>query len=294
MMSGTGIIGLHEKYPERVLDVGIAEGHAVTCAAGLAAEGSKPFVAIYSTFLQRALDHIIHDVAIQKLPVRFALDRAGLVGVDGPTHHGCFDLTYLRMIPNMVVMVPADGSELRLMTQFAYEHDGPIAMRYPRGKTAIWDENAAAPIQLGKGKVIQEGSDIALFAVGVMVETAIAIAEILEEQGLDVAVINARFVKPLDEELLQKFAKSCQLIVTLEENVIAGGFGSAVLESLQQSGTVAPVQTIGLPDRYISQGSPEQQREEAGLSVTKIVGSITGRLREIQLKSNKFRNVMAS
>jgi 1-deoxy-D-xylulose-5-phosphate synthase len=167
------------------------------------------------------------------------------------------------------------------MTQFAYEHDGPIAMRYPRGNTAIWDENASEPIQLGKGKVIQEGSDVALFAVGVMVETAIAVAEILEEQGLSVAVINARFVKPLDEELLQQFAKSCQLIVTLEENVIAGGFGSAVLESLQQSGTVVPVQTIGLPDRYISQGSPEQQREEAGLSVTKIVGSITGRLKEL-------------
>ena len=287
MMSGTGIIGLHEKYPERVLDVGIAEGHAVTCAAGLAAEGSKPFVAIYSTFLQRALDHIIHDVAIQKLPVRFALDRAGLVGVDGPTHHGCFDLTYLRMIPNMVVMVPADGSELRLMTQFAYEHDGPIAMRYPRGNTTAWDESATEPIQLGKGMVLQDGSDVAIFAVGVLVETAIAVAEILKEQGLRVAVINARFVKPLDEKLLQKFAKSCQLIVTLEENVIAGGFGSAVLESLQQSGTVVPVQTIGLPDRYISQGSPEQQREDAGLSVTKIVGSITGRLKELTPRIQK-------
>ena len=198
------------------------------------------------------------------------------------------------MIPNMVVMVPANGSELRLMTQFAYEHDGPIAMRYPRGNTSIWDENATEPIQLGKGKVLQEGSDVALFAVGIMVETAIAVAEILKEQGINTAVINARFVKPLDEELLQKFAKHCQLIVTLEENVIAGGFGSAALESLQQSGTVVPVQTVGLPDRYISQGSPEQQREEAGLSVTKIVGSITGHLRKLQVKTNKFENLKAS
>ena len=173
------------------------------------------------------------------------------------------------------------------MTQFAYEHDGPIAMRYPRGNTTAWDESATEPIQLGKGMVLQDGSDVAIFAVGVLVETAIAVAEILREQGLDVAVINARFVKPLDEELLQQFAKSCQLIVTLEENVIAGGFGSAVLESLQQSGTVVPVQTIGLPDRYISQGSPEQQREDAGLSVTKIVGSITGRLKELMPRIQK-------
>ena len=167
------------------------------------------------------------------------------------------------------------------MTQFAYEHDGPIAIRYPRGNTTTWDESSMEPIQLGKGMVLQDASDVAIFAVGIMVETAIAVAEILKEQGLDVAVINARFVKPLDEELLQKFAKRCQLIVTLEENVIAGGFGSAVLESLQQSGTIVPVQIIGLPDRYISQGSPEQQREDAGLSVTKIVGSITGRLKEL-------------
>ena len=180
------------------------------------------------------------------------------------------------------------------MTQFAYEHDGPIAMRYPRGNTTAWDESATEPIQLGKGMVLQEGSDVAIFAVGVLVETAIAVAEILKEQGLSVAVINARFVKPLDQKLLQQFAKRCQLIVTLEENVIAGGFGSAVLESLQQSETLVPVQTIGLPDRYISQGSPEQQREDAGLSVTKIVGSITAHLKEIQLKLNKFKKVKAS
>ena len=160
-------------------------------------------------------------------------------------------------------------------------------MRYPRGNTTAWDESATEPIQLGKGMVLQEGSDVAIFAVGVMIETAIAVAEILKEQGLAVAVINARFVKPLDEELLQQFAERCQLILTLEENVIAGGFGSAVLEFLQQSETVVPVQTIGLPDRYISQGSPEQQREGAGLSVTKIVGSIIGRLKELTPRIQK-------
>ena len=285
MMSGTGIIGLHEKYPDRVLDVGIAEGHAVTCAAGLAATGSKPFVAIYSTFLQRALDHIIHDVAIQNLPVCFALDRAGLVGADGPTHHGSFDLTYLRMIPNMTVMVPADGGELKQMLQFAYEQEGPVALRYPRGNTSVWDEQVGVPLQLGKGIVLQEGSDLAIFAVGVMVETAQAVAELLQEQGLSVAVINARFVKPLDEELVTRYAQRCSLLVTLEENVIAGGFGSAVMECLQSQGLVVPIQTLGLPDRYLPQGSPDQQREEAGLSVTQVLNQITTRLRQVR-KSN--------
>jgi 1-deoxy-D-xylulose-5-phosphate synthase len=280
MMSGTGVIGLHEKYPERVLDVGIAEGHAVTCAAGMAAAGSAPFVAIYSTFLQRAVDHIIHDVAIQNLPVRFMLDRAGLVGADGPTHHGCFDLTYLRMIPNMVVMAPAHGGELRQMVQFAYQHDqGPTAVRYPRGNTAIWDETAAPPLQLGKAHVLQEGHDLAIFAVGVMVETAEAVAKLLREQAISAAVINARFVKPLDTEVLEHFAQQTSLIVTLEENVIMGGFGAGILEHLQQNGIYTPVLPLGLPDRYLAQGTPDQQREDAGLSVTQVLFSITERLR---------------
>ena len=279
MLSGTGIVKLQPKYPDRVLDVGIAEGHAVTCSAGLATTGNKPFVAIYSTFLQRALDHIIHDVAIQNLPVRFMLDRAGFVGADGPTHHGLYDLTYLRMIPNMTIMVPRNGAELRGMMELASNYEtGPLAIRYPRGNTAELDEKKIPQIEYGKAHVLRKGQDVALFAVGSMVDTAEKVADLLEEKGYSVAVVNARFVKPLDGNVVVQFAEKVKLLVSLEENTIHGGFGSGVLETLSEQGICVPTLQIGVPDRFIAQGSPEEQFQAAELSPEQISKRILERL----------------
>ena len=279
MLSGTGIVKLQLKYPERVLDVGIAEGHAVTCSAGLATTGSKPFVAIYSTFLQRALDHIIHDVAIQKLPVRFMLDRAGFVGADGPTHHGLYDLTYLRMIPNMTIMVPRDGEELRGMMELAYNNEsGPSAIRYPRGNTANPDENDCSQLEFGKAQILRKGKDIALSAIGFMVDIAEQTADLLEKNGYSVAVVNARFVKPLDEDVIVRLGREVQLLVSLEENTIHGGFGSGVLETLSVSGICVPTLQLGVPDRFIAQGNPDEQLRSAELSMEQIYSRILERL----------------
>ena len=279
MLSGTGIVKLEPKYPERVLDVGIAEGHAVTCSAGLATTGSKPFVAIYSTFLQRALDHIIHDVAIQKLPVRFMLDRAGFVGADGPTHHGLYDLTYLRMIPNMTIMVPRDGEELRGMMELAYNNEsGPSAIRYPRGNTANPGENDCSQLEFGKAQILRKGKDIALFAIGLMVDIAEQTADLLEKDGYSVAVVNARFVKPLDEDVIVRLGKEVQLLVSLEENTIHGGFGSGVLETLSVNGICVPTLQLGVPDRFIAQGNPDEQLRSAELSMEQIYSRILERL----------------
>ena len=279
MLSGTGIVKLQPKYPERVLDVGIAEGHAVTCSAGLATTGSKPFVAIYSTFLQRALDHIIHDVAIQKLPVRFMLDRAGFVGADGPTHHGLYDLTYLRMIPNMTIMVPRDGGELCGMMELAYNNEsGPSAIRYPRGNTANPDENDCSQLEFGKAQILRKGKDIALFAIGSMVDIAEETADLLEKNGYSVAVVNARFVKPLDEDVIVRLGREVQLLVSLEENTIHGGFGSGVLETLSVSGICVPTLQLGVPDRFIAQGNPDEQLRSAELSMEQIYSRILERL----------------
>ena len=279
MLSGTGIVKLQLKYPERVLDVGIAEGHAVTCSAGLATTGSKPFVAIYSTFLQRALDHIIHDVAIQKLPVRFMLDRAGFVGTDGPTHHGLYDLTYLRMIPNMTIMVPRDGEELRGMMELAYNNEsGPSAIRYPRGNTANPEENDCSQLEFGKAQILRKGKDIALFAIGLMVDIAEQTADLLEKNGYSVAVVNARFVKPLDEDVIVRLGREVQLLVSLEENTIHGGFGSGVLETLSVSGICVPTLQLGVPDRFIAQGNPDEQLRSAELSMEQIYSRIIERL----------------
>ena len=279
MLSGTGIVKLQPKYPERVLDVGIAEGHAVTCSAGLATTGSKPFVAIYSTFLQRALDHIIHDVAIQKLPVRFMLDRAGFVGADGPTHHGLYDLTYLRMIPNMTIMVPRDGEELRGMMELAYNNEsGPSAIRYPRGNTANLDDNDCSQLEFGKAQILRKGKDIALFAIGLMVDIAEQTADLLEKNGYSVAVVNARFVKPLDEDVIVRLGREVQLLVSLEENTIHGGFGSGVLETLSVSGICVPTLQLGVPDRFIAQGNPDEQLRSADLSMEQIYSRILERL----------------
>ena len=290
MLSGTGIVKLQPKYPDRVLDVGIAEGHAVTCSAGLATTGNKPFVAIYSTFLQRALDHIIHDVAIQNLPVRFMLDRAGFVGADGPTHHGLYDLTYLRMIPNMTIMVPRNGAELRGMMELASNYEtGPLAIRYPRGNTAELDEKKIPQIEYGKAHVLRKGQDVALFAVGSMVDTAEKVANLLEKKGYSVAVVNARFVKPLDGNVVVQFAEKVKLLVSLEENTIHGGFGSGVLETLSEQGICVPTLQIGVPDRFIAQGSPEEQFQAAELSPEQISKRILERLPATVEKIDKKR-----
>jgi 1-deoxy-D-xylulose-5-phosphate synthase len=290
MLSGTGIVKLQPKYPDRVLDVGIAEGHAVTCSAGLATTGNKPFVAIYSTFLQRALDHIIHDVAIQNLPVRFMLDRAGFVGADGPTHHGLYDLTYLRMIPNMTIMVPRNGAELRGMMELASNYEtGPLAIRYPRGNTAELDEKKIPQIEYGKAHILRKGQDVALFAVGSMVDTAEKVADLLEEKGYSAAVVNARFVKPLDGNVIVQFAEKVKLLVSLEENTIHGGFGSGVLETLSEQGICVPTLQIGVPDRFIAQGSPEEQFQAAELSPEQISKRILERLPATAEKIDKKR-----
>ena len=290
MLSGTGIVKLQPKYPDRVLDVGIAEGHAVTCSAGLATTGNKPFVAIYSTFLQRALDHIIHDVAIQNLPVRFMLDRAGFVGADGPTHHGLYDLTYLRMIPNMTIMVPRNGAELRGMMELASNYEtGPLAIRYPRGNTAELDEKKIPQIEYGKAHILRKGQDVALFAVGSMVDTAEKVADLLEEKGYSTAVVNARFVKPLDGNVVVQFAEKVKLLVSLEENTIHGGFGSGVLETLSEQGICVPTLQIGVPDRFIAQGSPEEQFQAAELSPEQISKRILERLPATAEKIDKKR-----
>ena len=300
MLSGTGIVKLQPKYPERVLDVGIAEGHAVTCSAGLATTGSKPFVAIYSTFLQRALDHIIHDVAIQKLPVRFMLDRAGFVGADGPTHHGLYDLTYLRMIPNMTIMVPRDGQELRGMMELAYNNEsGPSAIRYPRGNTANPDENDCSQIEFGKAQILRKGKDIALFAIGLMVDIAEQTADLLEKNGYSVAVVNARFVKPLDEDVIVRLGREVQLLVSLEENTIHGGFGSGVLETLSVNGICVPTLQLGVPDRFIAQGNPDEQLRSAELSMEQIYSRILERLpvpahKKIRKKRTVSPKILAS
>jgi len=288
MLSGTGIVKLQPKYPDRVLDVGIAEGHAVTCSAGLAVAGNKPFVAIYSTFLQRALDHIIHDVSIQKLPVRFMIDRAGFVGPDGPTHHGLYDLTYLRMIPNMTIMVPRNGAELREMMEFACNYEkGPLAIRYPRAYTAEIDEKKIPQIEFGEAYVLRKGEDVALFAVGLMVDTAVEVADLLEAKGYSTAVINARFVKPLDEKMIVNFGNKVKMLVSMEENTRHGGFGSGVLETLSEKGIRVPTLQIGVPDRFIEQASQEEQRQASDLNTDQIFKRI---LEKLPLPVKKIEN----
>ena len=288
MLSGTGIVKLQPKYPDRVLDVGIAEGHAVTCSAGLATTGNKPFVAIYSTFLQRALDHIIHDVAIQKLPVRFMLDRAGFVGADGPTHHGLYDLTYLRMIPNIVIMVPRNGSELICMIDFAYNYEsGPLAIRYPRGNTDVENVNKIFPVKLGKSHVLRKGETVALFALGVMVDISERVADFLEKKGYSTAIINARFVKPMDKDVIVNFGSKVKLLVCLEENTIHGGFGSGVLEILSENGICVQTILIGAPDRFIEQGSREEQLSSSELDPDQICKRIFNKISSLDFKTEK-------
>jgi 1-deoxy-D-xylulose-5-phosphate synthase len=276
MPDGTGLVKFQEKFPERYFDVGIAEQHAVTFAAGLAAEGMVPVAAIYSTFLQRAFDQVLHDVAIQNLHVVLALDRGGLVGDDGATHHGVFDLSYLRLIPNVVIMAPKDGDELRAMLRFAVAHDGPVAIRYPRGSVPAMDWGVSdSPIELGKAEIVREGSDAVIFAIGSMVATAFAAVQQLEQEGMRVALVNARFAKPLDKETILRFAQRVPRFVLVEENTVCGGFGAAVLELLAHEG-IADVQVkhLGVPDEFIEHGSVDILRRLAGLSAEHIVEAV--------------------
>lgn len=261
MPDGTGLIHLQEAFPQRFFDVGIAEEHAVTFAAGLATEGLIPVVAIYSTFLQRAFDQIVHDCAIQHLPVVFVLDRGGIVGADGPTHHGALDLSYLRCVQGMVVMAPKDEQELRDMLYTAIEYrKGPIALRYPRGNAlGVPLRSGFQKIEIGKGEILRSGKDIALLAVGTMVHHSLQAAELLQQQGVNAEVVNMRFVKPIDKELLIDVCSRIKVLVTIEDNVIKGGFGSAVLETIAELGIEnVHIRLHGLPDSFVEHGSPAQ------------------------------------
>jgi 1-deoxy-D-xylulose-5-phosphate synthase len=274
MCEGSGMVPFSQQFPGRYHDVAIAEQHAVTFAAGLACESVKPVVAIYSTFLQRAYDQLIHDVALQNLDVLFAIDRAGLVGEDGPTHAGAFDLTYLRCIPNMLVMAPSDENETRLLLSTGFYHNGPAAVRYPRGKGVGCHVARDLPVaEIGKGVIRREGKKVAMLCFGTLLKNALAAAE-----TLDATVVDMRFVKPLDESLVLEMARSHDLLVTIEENVVMGGAGSAVNEFLQQQALLKPVLNIGLPDKYIEHGKHEQLLADCGMDADGIARRIRQRL----------------
>lgn len=268
MPDGTGVDKILEKFPERSFDVGIAEQHAVTFCAGMACEGLKPVAAIYSTFLQRGFDQVIHDVCLQDLNVTFAMDRAGIVGADGPTHHGLLDIAYFRGYPNIVLMAPKDEAEMRDMMLTAIEHDGPAALRYPRGN-GVGADIAREPrlMEIGKGEVLREGTDVAIVAYGSMVNPALDAAKMLEKESVDATVVNARFVKPLDEELILSLLKDHRLIVTVEEAYLAGGFGSAVMELLESKGLQDRVKVVrmGVPDKIVTHGDPRLLLAKYGL-----------------------------
>ena len=274
MREGSGLVRFSQEYPDRYFDVGIAEQHAVTFAAGLACDGMKPVVAIYSTFLQRAYDQLIHDVAIQNLPVVFAIDRAGLVGADGPTHAGSFDLSYLRCVPNMTVMTPSDEDECRQMLYTAFQMNSPTAVRYPRGAgTGVTPQKEMRSLPLGRGEIRRKGEKIALLAFGSMLTPCLKAAE-----ELNATVVNMRFVKPLDADLIESLAAEYSLLVTVEENTIIGGAGSAVAESLENKGISVPLLHLGLPDIFIDQGDPSQMLSDCGLDKTGIIKSVRLRL----------------
>lgn len=282
MPSGTGLKAFGQVYPKRFFDVGIAEEHAMTLAAGMAAAGMHPVIALYSTFAQRAYDQLIHDVCLQNLPVTLCLDRAGLVGEDGPTHHGVFDLSYLRQMPNMCVMAPKDEEELRHMLATAIAIEGPAAVRYPRGAglgVPLTDSLETLPV--GKAEVLQEEGDIAFLAVGTMVEKAKEAAAILKEEGIEAAVVNMRFIKPLDTELLGEMARTKKLLITAEENVLAGGFGSAVAEYLADHGIEVPLLRFGIPDRFIEQGTRRELLSLCGLQPDEMAERIRERLSQL-------------
>ncbi|MEG5038349.1 MULTISPECIES: 1-deoxy-D-xylulose-5-phosphate synthase [unclassified Microcoleus] len=277
MATGTGLDKLHEKLPKQYIDVGIAEQHAVTLSAGLACEGMRPVVAIYSTFVQRGYDQIIHDVCIQNLPVFFCLDRAGIVGADGPTHQGMYDISFLRCLPNMTIMAPKDEAELQRMIVTGINHtSGPITMRYPRGNgygvplmEEGWEE-----LPIGKAEILRNGDDLLILGYGSMVYPAMQTAEILSEHGIEATVINARFVKPLDTELILPLAQRIGKVVTMEEGCLMGGFGSAVAEALLDNNVVVPVMRLGVPDTLVDHATPEQSFASLGLNPSQMCDRI--------------------
>ncbi len=282
MNSGTGLSILQRELPDRYFDVGIAEQQAILFAAGLALQGAKPVAAIYSTFLQRAYDQIVHDVCLQKLNVVFALDRAGLVGDDGPTHHGVFDIAYLRCLPNIVLMAPRDEAMLVNMLHTALRYDeGPVALRYPRGEAVgVGLPEHPEEIPIGSGEILREGDRVALLGYGTGVEKALAAADILAERGISVTVADARFAKPIDAGLAAQLAAEHELLVTVEEGVLAGGFGSAVWERLSDAGVTPRILRVGLPDRYVTHGAPALLHEEVGFTGQRIAERIEAAVAE--------------
>ena len=279
MATGTGLDLLEKALPGQYFDVGIAEQHAVTMAAGMACGGLRPVVAIYSTFLQRAYDQLIHDVGIQKLPVTFVLDRAGIVGADGPTHQGQYDISYLRAVPNFTVMAPKDEAELQRMLVTSIAHDGPIAIRIPRGEGegVPLMEEGWQPLEIGRGELLADGDDLLIVAYGSMVYPAMATAGLLQEQGVRAAVINARFLRPLDELLILPMARRIGRVVTMEEGALAGGFGAAVVESLNDHEVLVPVLRLGIGDVLVDHASPEQSKEKLGLTPAQMAATILKR-----------------
>jgi 1-deoxy-D-xylulose-5-phosphate synthase len=274
MREGSGLVEFSQQYQDRYFDVGIAEQHAVTLAAGMACDGLKPVVAIYSTFLQRAYDQVIHDVAIQNLPVLFAIDRAGIVGADGPTHTGAFDISYLRCIPNMMIMTPADADEARCMLTTGFLHDGPAAVRYPRGTSSgKLPRQELMAIDFGKAELCRQGNKVALLVFGTLLSTAVEVAE-----TIDASLYNMRFVKPLDEDAIRQAARDHDLLVSIEENAIAGGAGSAVNEWLAANSERSNILNLGFPDTYVGQGTQAEMLSEWGLNADGIVKSIQNRL----------------
>jgi len=276
MTSGTGLVEFSEKYPERFFDVGIAEGHAGTFVAGLAVAGVKPYLVLYSTFLQRSFDNIVHDIALQKLPVVMCLDRAGLVGDDGPTHHGVFDLSYLSMIPDVSIVVPKDGNEMRAMLHYTVDNEleGPLAIRYPRAAVPTEMREDIDNIEWGKWELLTPASEIVVLAVGTMVAQMQEVAEVLSGKNISLTVVNARFVKPFDEAMLKEITGWAHVILTAEENQLAGGFGETIASYLMSHGYTGRFKAFGLPDRFIQHGARELLLKEVGLDIDSIVASI--------------------
>ena len=279
MATGTGLDLLEKAVPKQYFDVGIAEQHAVTMAAGMACEGLKPVVAIYSTFLQRAYDQLIHDVGIQNLPVTFVMDRAGIVGADGPTHQGQYDISYLRAVPNFTVMAPKDEAELQRMLVTSIHHSGPCALRIPRGEGegVPLAEEGFEPLQIGRGELLTDGDDLLIVAYGSMVYPALATAGLLQERGIRAAVINARFLRPLDEALIAPMAQRIGRVVTMEEGALAGGFGAAVVEALNDLDVLVPLLRIGIPDQLVDHATPDQSKQALGLTPQQMAERIVER-----------------
>ena len=274
MPSGTGLNHFSVSYPYRYYDVGIAEQHATTFAAGLAKEGMKPYFAVYSSFLQRGYDQIIHDISIPKKNVTFLIDRAGLVGNDGETHHGVFDLSYLNIVPNITVMAPKDSKELDLMMDLSAQINGPVAIRYPRGNTYNINKGSYDEIKLGTYEVLEQGSDVLVLAIGNMVKKALSVRDILLKENINPTIVNARFLKPMDEELLSELLKTHSKVVTIEDNIVSGGFGSRINKFIIDNNYNVKIENIGIPDKFVEHGSVDELFATIGMSDEQIADRI--------------------